>query len=84
MVRRQIEIDEETDQILRKLAQQYGGDLNKALMDLVHAHEGIETIADECEAAHGDSLLEQRERSERSFREGRTTTWDEVKRRNRL
>jgi hypothetical protein len=38
----------------------------------------------ECEEAHGNSLIAQRERAERGFREGHFTTWDEVKRRNDL
>jgi hypothetical protein len=84
MVRRQIDFDEETDRILSELALDFEGDVGRALADLVHAHESIETFVEQCEEAHRAALLAQRERSERAFREGRVTTWDEVRRRNRL
>ena len=61
-----------------------GGDLGEALADLLQAHQSIEAFVEECEEAHQDSLLAQKERGERGFREGRLTTWDEVKRRNDL
>lgn len=63
-------------------ANDYQGDLGKALADLLHAHESVEASVEACEDAHRDSLLAQKERAERGFREGRFTTWDEVKRRN--
>ena len=81
---RQIDLDEESDRILSGLAQDYEGDLGQALSDLLQAHLSVEAFMDECEEAHRDSLLAQRERGERGFREGRFTTWDEVKRRNNL
>jgi hypothetical protein len=61
-----------------------GGDLGEALADLLQAHQSVEAFVEECEEAHQDSLLAQKERGERGFREGRLTTWDEVKRRNDL
>ena len=84
MVRRQIDLDEESDRILSGLAPDYDGDLGEALADLLQAHQGVETFVEECEEAHRDSLLAQKERSERGFRERRFTTWDEVERRNDL
>jgi hypothetical protein len=84
MVHREIEIDEEADRILTQLATNYEGDCGKALSDLLRASESIESFLDENEAIHRDSLLAQVERSERGFREGRFTTWEEVKRRNGL
>ena len=84
MVSRQIELDEETDRILSKLAADYQGDLGKALAELLRAHDTIEAFVEGCEEAHRDSLVAQKERTERGFREGRFTTWDEVKRRHDL
>jgi hypothetical protein len=84
MVRRQIECDEETDRRLTALADEYGGDVGLALSELVQSRESIETFIDECEAANYAAFAEQKRRSEQEFREGRTVTWEEVKRRNRL
>jgi len=84
MIKRQIDLDEESDRILSGLAQDYHGDLGGALADLLQAHQTVEAFVEECEEAHRDLLLTQKERSERDFREGRFTTWDEVKRRNHL
>ena len=84
MVHREIEIDEETDRILTQLAQEYEGDLGTALADVLRASESVEAFLDDQEALHRDSLLAQVERSERGFREGRFTTWEEVRRRNGL
>jgi hypothetical protein len=58
--------------------------LGKALADLLRAYQGVEAFVDGCEEAHRDSLIGQKERAERAFREGRFTTWDEVKSRNDL
>ncbi len=49
MIRREIEVDENTDRILAELASDYGGDLGKALRDLVLAREGMEEFADRSE-----------------------------------
>jgi len=84
MVRRQIEFDEDTDRILAELAREYQGDLGKALTDLVHAHASVATFVEQCEEAQRGALLAQRERAERGFAEGRFTSWEDVKRRNRL
>jgi hypothetical protein len=80
----QIEIDEETDLFLTGLAHAYGGDRGKAIMELIRAQQPSEEEVDEAERIHHDSLAMQKERSERDFREGRVTTWEEVRRRNGL
>jgi hypothetical protein len=84
MVKRQIDLDEESDRILSGLALDYHGDLGEALADLLHAHQTVEAFVEECEEAHRDSLFAQKQRAERGFLDGRFTTWDEVKRRNGL
>ena len=84
MASRQLEFDEETDRMLSEIAQAYDGDVNRALTDLIRAHESVETFVEQCEEAQRDHLNQQVERGERGFREGRFATWDEVKRRNRL
>jgi len=84
MVRREIEIDENTDRVLTDLASEYEGDLGLALADLVHAREGLEEFAERTEAAHSDALRALRDRSEADFREGRTVTWEDVKTRHGL
>ena len=83
-MRRQIDFDEETDQILAELAQDYEGDRSKALAELVRTHKTLENFVEECEKAHSITLKTQVERAERGFREGNFTPWDEVKRRNKL
>lgn len=84
MVRREIEVDEDTDRMLTKLASEYDGDLSQALTDLVRSHQELEAFAEESEAAHQKRLHDMRDRSETDFREGRTLTWEEVKARNGL
>jgi hypothetical protein len=84
MVRREIEIDEDTDRILTELASEYEGDLSLALAELVRAHEGLEDFASRSEEARENALRALRDRSEADFREGRTSTWKDVKARNSL
>ena len=84
MVSRQIEIDEDTDRILSELAKEYDGNLGKALSDLLLTHKSMDSFVDECEASHHDLLAAQKQRAELGFREGRFTSWEEVKRRNHL
>ena len=84
MVRREIEIDEETDRLLSELASEYQGDLGSALADLVQTRGGVEELADRSEAARGSALQSLRERSEADFESGRTVTWKDVKARNSL
>ena len=83
MVRREIEIDENTDRVLTELASEYNGDLSHALADLVHAHQGLEAFAERSEAAYGNAF-HLRDKAEADFREGRAMTWDDVKSNNGL
>jgi hypothetical protein len=48
MVSRHINLDEETDRLLADLAQDYKGDLSRALADLVYAHESLEAFVNDC------------------------------------
>jgi hypothetical protein len=84
MARREINLDEETDRILEEFAREYEGGPDEALADLLHAHESIETFVEQCEEAHRETPLAQLEGGARGFREGRSTSWDEVKRRNSI
>lgn len=84
MVHRQIDVDEETDRHLTDLAQDYGGDLNEALADLIRSRESVEAFLDQHEEAYRALLGQQLRRSEEDFRAGNTISWAEVKRRNRL
>lgn len=83
-MRREINLDEETDRILEEFAQEYEGGPDEALSDLLHAHKSIETFVEQCEEGHRETLLEQLEPGKRGFKEGRAASWDEVKRRNNL
>jgi len=71
MVRRELEIDEETDRLLTELASEYEGNLSWALSDLVHAREGIEDLAAKRSCIRSDAAP-LRDRSEADFREGCT------------
>ncbi len=84
MARRELEFDEETDRKLSEIASQYQGDASRALTDLIHAHETLESFVEACEEAHGDSLKQQLTRAKRSFEHGQFATWEEVKRHNGL
>lgn len=80
MITRQIELDEECDRILSRLAREYGGDIDQALGEIIRAYGSLESLAELSEAAQGEALTIQRDRAERGFREGRFTSWHEVKR----
>jgi hypothetical protein len=84
MVRREIEIDEDTNRLLTEVASEYKGDLSLALADLVHAREGLEEFAERSETAQEDALRTLRDRSEADFRGGWTVTLEDVKARNGL
>jgi hypothetical protein len=84
MVRREIEIDEETDRLLTGLASEYEGDLGAALADLVHSRQDIDELAERSEAAYEHRLRDLRDKAEAEFREGHTVSWEDVKRRNGL
>jgi hypothetical protein len=84
MVRRQIDLDDESDEILAQLAHDYEGDVGKALGDLLHCREGVEDLVEACEDANAEMLLTQRERAERGLGQGHFTAWEEIKRRHNL
>jgi hypothetical protein len=84
MVRRQIDLDDESNEILTQLAHDYQGDVGKALGDLLHFRKGVEEFVEACEAANAEMLLTQRERAERGLGQGNFTAWDEIKRRHNL
>jgi hypothetical protein len=48
------------------------------------ANQILDSFLDELESSQGVELSNQKERSERGFREGRFTSWQEVKRQNGL
>jgi len=60
MIKRQIDLDEESDRILSGLAQDYHGDLGGALADLLQAHQTVEAFVEECEEAHPKGALRTR------------------------
>ena len=84
MIRRQIEVDEETGQRLADLAQDFGGDLSQTLADLVRSRESVESFLDQCEELNQAALIAQQVQSEHDFRQGQTVSWNEVKRHNEL
>ena len=84
MVTRTIDLDDDASKMLDSIASDYGGDAGLAVSELLRTHEMIESSLDELEAKHAVELADQKERSERGFREGRFTTWEEVKRQNGL
>jgi hypothetical protein len=83
MVTREIELDEESDQLLSRLAQEYGGDAGRALSELLHSREGVEEFVEACEGSHADILLTQKQRAERGAGDN-FTAWEEIKRRHDL
>lgn len=50
----------------------------------LQVHDAMEERLDQIEQANAAALRQQKERSEQGFREGRFTTWEEVKRGLRL
>jgi hypothetical protein len=79
-----IELDEDSTKILDSLATAYGGDASLAISELLHTHETIESFLDELETGQSVELAAQKECAESGFREGRFTSWEEVKRQNGL
>lgn len=84
MVTLSIEIDESADRVLRELAEQHGGDLGKAVEELLASREGFDLMADDLEHGNEDYLKRQLDRSLRDFAEGRVVDWATVKARNNL
>ena len=84
MRRRQILLDEASDRILTGLAKPLGGNKSRAVREALKVHNAMEGWLDQIEQANSTALRQQKERSEKGFREGRFTPWEEVKRRLRL
>jgi len=84
MAIRKIQLTPEADTILDSMAEPYGGDTDRALSELLIAHESVESFLDEFEAGNEAELLRQRDASERDFAEGHIVSWDRVKRKNGL
>ena len=84
MAVRQVRLSPEAEPILDSVAVSFGGDEGLALSELLIAHESIESFLDEMEGANAEELLRQRDRSTREFQEGRTVSWEQVKRNNGL
>lgn len=85
MVKVSFDIDEAAGLALRELAQRHGGDLGKAVEELLASREALELIADDdIEDGNEEYLERQLDRSLRDFAEGRVVDWETVKARNRL
>ena len=84
MKARTIELDEDASNILDSMATAYDGNASLAISAMLRSHETIESYLDQLEAGYGVELAAQKERAERGFREGRSTSWQQVKRKNGL
>jgi hypothetical protein len=84
MVTLSIEIDESADRALRELAEQHGGDLGKAVEELLASRQALELMADDLEDGNEEYLKRQLDRSLRDFAQGRVVDWETVKARNQL
>src|SRR3989442_12801376 len=82
MAARLIELDEETERLLAELSADYGGDISRALADLVHTREAVEALLDQQESANHERLAAQKERAERGFKQNRAISWEEATRQN--
>lgn len=84
MKKREILLDDESDRLLDSLAEEHSGDCNAAIRDVLRMRGTLEVLLDDLEESRSAELLDQRERSERGFREGRFTELDTVKKKLRL
>jgi hypothetical protein len=84
MATRQAQLSPEAELILDSVAASFGGDAGLALSELFIAHESIESLLDEMEAANAEELMRQRDRPTREFQEGLTVSWEHIKRNNGL
>ena len=84
MVAKKIELDEDTSKILDSMATAYDGNVSLAISELLHSREIVESFLDQLETCQATVLAAQKERAERGFREGRSTSWQEVKSKNGL
>jgi len=84
MKKLQILLDEPTSAILASLAESHAGDKSRAVREVLQMHETLDALLDELEGPHAAELRRQKERSEKGFREGKFTNWEDVKRKARL
>ena len=71
MVNVSFDIEESAGRALRELAEQHGGDLGKALEELLASRQALEVMTDDLEDGNEEFLRQQRDRSELDFAEGR-------------
>jgi hypothetical protein len=84
MAVRQVRLSPEAEPILDSVAASFVGDADRALSELLMAHESVESFLDEMEGASAGELMRQRDRPTREFQEGLTVSWSQVKRDNGL
>ncbi len=84
MVTLTIEVDEATDRVLRELAKEHGGDIGRALGELLGQTDDHDVLADELEAGQEQYLKAHLERSLKDYAEGRVHDWEAVKSRFKL
>lgn len=85
MVKVSFALDELAGQALLELAKRHGGDLGKAVEELLASRQALELIADDdLEDGDEEYLRRQLERSLQDFAEGRVVDWETVKARNQL
>ena len=84
MKRVQVLLDEESDRILTSAAAPLAGNRSLAIRELLKMHRAMEKLLRQVEHSQEASLRSQKERSERGFRQGKFTTWDQIRRLNRL
>ena len=80
MVKREIELDDESNQLLDSLAADHGGDASLVVRELLWMHSLSDSELDAIEECHQQELKLQKERSEREFQEGKVVSWPELKR----
>ena len=79
MKRVQVLLDEESDRILTSAAAPLAGNRSLAIREVLKMHRAMEALLSQVEQSQEEPLRSQKERSERGFREGKFTTWDQVK-----
>jgi len=84
MVNVSFDIEESAGRALQELAEQHGGDLGKAVEELIASRQALEVMTDDLEDGNEEFLRQQRDRSELDFAEGRVVSWETVKARNQL
>ena len=77
---RTITLDEESELILRQVAESFDGDETLALREVLRTHGAMESLMDEIEADQQDPLRAQKDRAEADIAAGRLVPWNEVKR----